>query len=63
MATEKQASISYVLWKRVLRMLAAGQPDVEDEVTGEDCCGGCCSRFERRDHEYGVPPHRFGGWQ
>jgi len=56
MANEKQVSILYALWKRVRRALAAGWPDVEDEMTAEDCCGGCCSRFEQRDREYGVPP-------
>ncbi len=56
MAKQKQASILYALWKRVRRALAADWPDVEDEMTAEDCCSGCCSRFERRDQEYGVPP-------
>lgn len=64
MVTNKEMSPLQRLYKRVIQSLerdALENPDYED--TQEDGRDGFNSRFGRRDHEYGVPPRRFGGWQ
>lgn len=50
-----------VIWKRVLRALAGREPN-SDGMTEENRKALCVSWPELRDQEFGIPPHRSGGW-
>lgn len=62
MATKERVPAFCAMWKRALRTLVANQPDPDDGMTEEDRRELCVSSSELRDQEFGIPPHRSGGW-
>jgi len=63
MARGGQVSILGALLEGVLRTLVARPPDLYDRLAEDGRQGAPRSWSEPADHEYGVPPSRFGGWQ
>lgn len=63
MASGGRVSIFGALLEGMLRALVARPPDLDDRLAENDRQGARGSWSEPADHEYGVPPSRFGGWQ
>ena len=63
MASGGRVSIFGALLECVLRALVARPPDLDYQMAEDNHQGARDSWSEPPDHEYGVPPSRFGGWQ